>query len=308
MFFFGRSAGAELRGSAEAEAITRQYLLSVIATTSFAILLSWLGGLHGRHLAAVGLLVEGAAFWAIFARANRQVRALELSRGELLSRASIVQVPLLETLSYGIPSLPMSLLPALLGVIAFAVSLLLTGRSLDVPHAWSSWNASVEARHLDGLFGMSLGLMSAATVLLLTLRSSVRLRTRMAQYSVRASVVMEWIGLALLIAVLGCNYVGRSLDQHTFRMALVAGVVAVLGITVWNQARAKRFVPPPIELGADDRWRWGLFYVDREDPALLVQSRCGAGYTLNYGRTLAWPISLAMVAYFIAMLFLPLHL
>ena len=150
--------------------------------------------------------------------------------------------------------------------------------------------------------------MSAATALLLTLRSSVRLRTRMAQYSVRASVVMEWIGLALLIAVLGCNYVGRSLDRHTFRMALVGGVVAVMGITVWNQARAKRFVPPPIELGADDCWRWGLFYVGREDPALLVQSRCGAGYTLNYGRILAWPISLAVVAYFIAMLFLPSHL
>lgn len=305
MFFFGRTAGAELRGSAEAGVITRQYLLSVVATTFLAVLLAWLGGLHGRHFGAVGLLVEGAAFWVIFARANRRVRALELSRGELVPQESVLRVPLLATPSYWIPSLPVSLFPAVLGAIAFATALLLTRKDLDVPLAWSAWTASVEARHLDGLFGMSLGLMSAGTVLLLTLRSSVRLRTRMAQYSVRASVVVEWIGLVLLLAVLGCNYLGRSLNQQTFRMSLIVGVVAALGITVWNQARAKRFVPPPVELGADDRWRWGLFYVDREGPALLVQSRCGAGYTLNYGRILAWPISFAVVAYFIAMLFLP---
>ena len=304
MFFFGRSAGAELRDSAEAGIITRQYVVSVIATTCGAILLAWLGGLHGRHFAAVGLLVECAVFWAIFARANRRVRALEVSRGENAERESIVQVPLLETPSYRVPTSPMTLLPAFLGAIAFAAALLLAGYGTDLHLGWSAWNASVEARHLDGLFGMSIGLLGAASVLLIVFRSTVRLRTRMAQYTVRASIVMEWIGLTLLLTVLGANYLGLALSQHTNKFFMVAGVVAVLGTTVWNQARAKRFVPPPVELGADDRWRWGLFYVDRNDPAVFVQSRCGAGYTLNYGRIVAWPISLALVAYFIAMVFL----
>ena len=304
MFLFGRSAGPELRDSAEAGTITRQYLLSVIATTCVAILLAWFGGLHGRHFAAVGLLVEGAAFWAIFARANRQVRALEVSRGENAERESIVQVPLLETPSYRVPTLPMTLLPALLGVVALAAALLMAAQGTNVGIAWNAWDASVETRHLDGAFGMSIGLLSAATVLLLVFRNSVRLRTRMAQYTVRASIVMEWIGLALLLTILGCNYLGLFLSQQTNRIFVIVGVVAVLGTTVWNQARAKRFTPPPVELGADDRWRWGLFYVDHNDPALFVQSRYGAGYTLNYGRIVAWPIALAFAGYFIAMLFL----
>jgi uncharacterized membrane protein len=35
-------------------------------------------------------------------------------------------------------------------------------------------------------------------------------------------------------------------------------------------------------------WRWGLFYVNAEDPALLVPKRMGVGYTLNFGRPGAW--------------------
>lgn len=306
IFFFGRSAGSELRDSDEAETITRQYLLSVIAMTLFAILLAWFGGLHGRHFAAVGLLVEGAAFWAIFARANRQVRALEVGRGNA-ERDSIVQVPLLQKLNYRVPTLPMTLLPALLGVVALIAALLLTSNGKRVHVTWSAWNASVGARHLDGLLGMSVGLLGSATVMLLVFRRSVRLRTRMAQYTVHASIVMEWVGLALLLTVFGCNYLELALSQHTDRIFVIAGVVAVLGTTLWNQARATGFVPPPVELGADDRWRWGLFYLDRDDPALFVQSRCGAGYTLNYGRVMAWPISLATLAYFVVMLFMPSH-
>ncbi|HEX5283196.1 MAG TPA: hypothetical protein VFW30_03670 [Bryocella sp.] len=143
--------------------------------------------------------------------------------------------------------------------------------------------------------------------MLLLFRSSARLRTNMAQYTVRATVVMEWAGLALLLAVLTCNYLAFFPEQHTIKAVVAIALLSALGTILWNQSRAKRFVPPPVEMGADDRWRWGLFYVDQNDPALFVQSRCGAGYTLNYGRMLAWPISLALVAYFVVLLFLPTH-
>ena len=41
----------------------------------------------------------------------------------------------------------------------------------------------------------------------------------------------------------------------------------------------------PLTNGLADnaRWVWGLFYVDREDPSIMVESRFGIGYTLNYG-------------------------
>lgn len=39
----------------------------------------------------------------------------------------------------------------------------------------------------------------------------------------------------------------------------------------------------------DDRfWKGGLFYVNRDDPALAVGARFGFGWALNYGNPVAW--------------------
>ncbi len=36
-------------------------------------------------------------------------------------------------------------------------------------------------------------------------------------------------------------------------------------------------------LADNDHWFWGLFYVDRDDPSIMVEVRFGLGYTFNYG-------------------------
>jgi uncharacterized membrane protein len=47
----------------------------------------------------------------------------------------------------------------------------------------------------------------------------------------------------------------------------------------------------------DDRlWKAGLFYVNREDPAIMVGARFGAGWTLNFGNAVAWLIIAGVVA------------
>jgi uncharacterized membrane protein len=38
----------------------------------------------------------------------------------------------------------------------------------------------------------------------------------------------------------------------------------------------------------DQLWKGGLFYVNRDDPALVVGARFGVGWALNYGNPLAW--------------------
>lgn len=40
----------------------------------------------------------------------------------------------------------------------------------------------------------------------------------------------------------------------------------------------------------DRYWKAGMFYVNPDDPAVMVESRFGVGYTLNFGRPLAWII------------------
>jgi hypothetical protein len=51
----------------------------------------------------------------------------------------------------------------------------------------------------------------------------------------------------------------------------------------------KGTVETPLTNGLADnaRWVWGLFYVDRDDPSIMVEKRFGIGYTLNYGNRTA---------------------
>jgi uncharacterized membrane protein len=49
-------------------------------------------------------------------------------------------------------------------------------------------------------------------------------------------------------------------------------------------------------------WKAGMFYVNRQDPALIVEKRFGFGYTLNFGHPAAW---LLLVAILIALGVIP---
>ncbi len=47
----------------------------------------------------------------------------------------------------------------------------------------------------------------------------------------------------------------------------------------------------------DDRfWKAGLLYVNRDDPAVMVGSRFGAGWTFNVGNPTAWLIIAGIIA------------
>jgi hypothetical protein len=306
-FFFGRTADAEFRASEGGRAITRQYLAGVALATAMAVAMAW-AGVHTGHrsLAGTGLLLQIVACWLIFARANGQVRKLAQGRAAGSREAvsgTVIQVPLLEQPMYWIPGLVAILLPAAASLGAVGVAVLLAAHGAGVSAGWAALGKSMDGPGDSFIAGIGSGMLAAATGLLLLFRGSARLRTKMAQYTVRSSISMEWIGAAMLIGVLGCNYFGVVLSRGIGRGVALAAMVAAVASLVWNQARAERFVPPPVEVGGDDRWRWGLFYVDRGDPALFVQSRCGAGYTLNYGRVAAWPISLGLVAYVVGVLF-----
>jgi uncharacterized membrane protein len=47
----------------------------------------------------------------------------------------------------------------------------------------------------------------------------------------------------------------------------------------------------------DDRyWTWGILYFNRGDPAFLVESRFGVGYTFNFAHPFAWPLLTLLAA------------
>ncbi|MHB1023568.1 MAG: DUF5808 domain-containing protein [Acidobacteriaceae bacterium] len=49
----------------------------------------------------------------------------------------------------------------------------------------------------------------------------------------------------------------------------------------------------------DECWKWGQFYVNGSDPALVVPKRCGFGYTINLGHRITWvfmALAIVMIA------------
>jgi uncharacterized membrane protein len=306
LYFFGRTATPDIRAGDKGRTITRQYLSAIATVTAAAAALAWVAGNLGhRSLSVASCLIEFVAFVLIFARANKQVRGL--TQETVSARDPVIQVALLEQPTYWIPSLTAVLLPLAACISALVAAILISAKGSAVVTGWTSWTASMDGQGYSGILGFATGILIAGVATLLMFRSGARLRTRMAQYTVRACFSMAWIGAALFTATVVCSLLGVVLSHGVWKGVMFTGMLAAIAVLVWNQLRAKRFVPPPVELGGDDRWRWGLFYVDRNDPALFVQSRCGAGYTLNYGRMLAWPISLGLVAYLVGVLFFLPH-
>jgi len=57
----------------------------------------------------------------------------------------------------------------------------------------------------------------------------------------------------------------------------------------------------------DEHWKWGIFYYNPDDPALLVEKRFGIGYTMNFARGRAWIILALMLLVPIALAFAALY-
>jgi uncharacterized membrane protein len=90
-------------------------------------------------------------------------------------------------------------------------------------------------------------------------------------FTVIIVVLMIWVGQG------GTRLVGSA--------AAVSGAVAPVG-----------------DRTADKYWKLGLFYVNRNDPALFVEKRFGVGYTLNFGHPGTWVFLAVLVAVFVAII------
>jgi uncharacterized membrane protein len=96
-------------------------------------------------------------------------------------------------------------------------------------------------------------------------------------------------------------------------IALGFVVVVVVVVTRYGQG-GTRLARAPVSILADaapvgDRtpdkyWKLGLFYVNREDPALFIEKRFGVGYTLNFGHPGVWIGLAVLVAVTVAIMLL----
>ena len=86
-------------------------------------------------------------------------------------------------------------------------------------------------------------------------------------------------------------------EQRVFIEALAAQRERLLESTVQTEQLLRRMTASN-ELGFDDdeRWRLGLFYVNREDPSVVVPRRFGIGWAMNWGNPKSWGLAALLVA------------
>ncbi len=122
-----------------------------------------------------------------------------------------------------------------------------------------------------------------------------------AQESFRTSMAKLLSGTALFICavliVLSAHIVQTALGRPGFLWLFVALCVGMILFTLANLiwilrvsgqggARRESATPEsPLTGGLADNAHWvlGMFYVDRDDPSIMVEKRFGVGYSLNYG-------------------------
>jgi uncharacterized membrane protein len=105
----------------------------------------------------------------------------------------------------------------------------------------------------------------------------------------------------LLIAVLlsqpAIQLLFPGAARQQIMVVTMGGLVVTLVLTavlLWLGQGGSRHAPPtageaPVgDRTPDSAWVMGLFYVNRNDPALFIEKRFGIGYTLNFGHPLAW--------------------
>ena len=83
-----------------------------------------------------------------------------------------------------------------------------------------------------------------------------------------------------------------SLGTEVFLLAVAMALYMIVSLIYimrrYGQGGARieqGAVEAPLTNGLADNthWLWGVFYVDRGDPSIMVEKRWGFGYTLNYG-------------------------
>jgi hypothetical protein len=313
-FFFGRTLPRELAMSPVAKQITRRYMQRILfkfcATVVVFAGLRLIVGIPLLPSFVLACILQIVGFHVAFARAHREAgvafdqqgamsNAEAGSEAEMASR--VIAVPLLTSKVPARSRLSTIVLP----LVAVGVVWLIV---MAVNHvSFASLANAVDANGGSELIGFGVGMLFAGTLFSLLVRYSARYRTPMAQCTLRTMFLLEWAGV-LAIGASALAVPMHFAITHTMTRAVIFPALALAVVyAAYSRGRLKQFAPPQVELHGDQFWRWGLFYNNAADPALFIQARTGPGYTLNFGKLLAWPIVAAVFGYIVLVVVMGFH-
>lgn len=317
--FFGITVNAAFRSSAEGAAVLRRYRTQVLISAVLAIAVALAAA--KSTLAPPVAIVTVAFGWALaYFGARRRVMphaATPTTEREALIERRRTGVPVM--LQAG-PFVLLAGVALYLGVHwnelppRFAVHWGPGG----MPNGWA-------ARSLGGVFApLLVAAVCCAFLLLITLAISRARRIHAtgalasAEHRFRTTIMgivvaVEWI-IAMTFGFVAALPLRADPTREPPIAVVVLPVLLVITIVVVQLRMGQggsRLAPtpatePPVGDRTGDRyWKGGLFYVNRDDPAWLVEKRFGFGYTLNFGNPRAWVAFAIVMAFLAASIFLP---
>jgi hypothetical protein len=309
---FGATIAPDFRESAAARNIFRRFWRVSLLFHVPAILIAVITSSEPGWLLAFLLTVTGNVF--AYARAHKEMRSYavapsELRHAELLARRqSTAEHPLALAL------------PVILLAAGFLSAFVIPDSSGHAP-LFAGWSAIV-ARWMqidaqaDGPLSFALGAWCGSFAPILLFRFNTRFNpaglTNYRRLILRNVIALN-TGLALFCGwIMNRAALGHTVDRVDVRIALtviIIGLATHLSYMLWlrrneNEQLALSSGQPLGDRTRDSDWLWGMFYHNPDDPALLVEARCGPGYTLNFGHVRAW----AVLSAFITIMIVPLVL
>ena len=202
------------------------------------------------------------------------------------------------------PGLPLQAVP--FAILACA-ALWLARHFYELPERLPiHWNWRGAADGFVGRSGVSvaLPLLIGTAVCLMLAGFQSGLRRSATAGGMRDATLKVLLAGEYFTALICCGVLAASVTSgRLLKPVLWFVFAAVVGLVVLA-ARIGRGIPREPERNPA-AWRAGVFYVDRNDPALFVPKRRGFGYTFNFGHpaaivltvaTLAVPLGIALAA------------
>jgi uncharacterized membrane protein len=150
-------------------------------------------------------------------------------------------------------------------------------------------------------------MLFATTASLLFLRFGSRQRTALGRFTNRTGLACSWIAVALFSTSVLATPAHLVFTSTISRAIFAVLVLLVVARILYTLVYAGKFAPPAQEHANDQNWHWGLYYYNRADPALFIQHRATAGYTLNFANIFSWPIAAAIYGNLAFLIYLQLR-
>jgi uncharacterized membrane protein len=297
--FFSVTVAPEFRATIDAREILAEYRRGIVIVTLVALTLVLLSiTTQSPLMGAALLMLEVLGSLVCFVRAHQ--RALAHMRAQSTTReASLVP-------EHRMPGLELLLVGPFIMVICAAALIFSHWDQLPDPmpvhwdlfgnpNGWLPKTPVVVFGYISSIAGICVVMTLPAGAMLYSSR-----RINSTGAAAREERRFRWVGIAALLAAdyLSASTAFLPLNAHA---SMVFGVTAFLSVIVIvgslemvrrGQAGA-RLAPVHSDRVVSDRtpdecWKWGMFYYNPDDPALIVEKRFGIGWTLNFAHRGAW--------------------